>query len=323
MFSQIQEKLKNLKRSPARSPQAAIAAIKKNPESALLWIDLICLELPAMEQERQKLAAAHKLNRKGVIMSFLEELDAKLGPDLVKKAAILDEMNTRNICADVIQELVRLKTIIQCRDTHATGGYFSDAEQVMAWQWGAVIQPMIKDLDFSCVLELAPGHGRNTEHIRKLAKEIHLVDVNVSCVEACQKRFGRELEGCSFYYYVTDGGSLSMIPSASITHVYSFDSMVHFDKLVVKDYVREIARGLLPGGTAFLHHSNFGAFKPNSDWAHNVGTRSDMSAALMVDYATAVGLAILFQRLSGKADGWGMDDLDCFSILQRTASALR
>jgi hypothetical protein len=93
--------------------------------------------------------------------------------------------------------------------------------------------------------------------------------------------------------------------------------MVHFDKLVVRDYVAEIARILKPGGSAFLHHSNYGSVAPDSDWASNPGTRSDMSAALMRDYATAAGLEVVRQELQGRAQGWGMDDLDCASILRK------
>jgi len=320
IIDRVLQKLKRLRvqnQWPAKNLKAGIAAVRKHPGKTVLWIDLITLALSRMAPPDQQLVKSHKLSRNGVIFSFLGELDAKLGEDLKAKAVDLDERSVGRLCGGVVHELVRLKTIIQCRDTHATGGYFADAEQVMVWQWNTVIHPMIKDLDFTCVLELAPGHGRNTDHLRKLAKEIHLVDVNLSCVEACRKRFGDKLEGCAFHYHVTDGKNLSMIPDSSITHVYSFDSMVHFDKLVVKDYVGEIARILHPAGTAFLHHSNFGAFEPNSDWAHNVGTRSDMSAELMLAYAAEVGLDVAFQRLSGMADGWGMDDLDCFSILRK------
>ena len=91
--------------------------------------------------------------------------------------------------------------------------------------------------------------------------------------------------------------------------------MVHFDKLIVADYVNEIARILAPGGTAFLHHSNYGAMKPDSDWAKNDGTRSDMSAELMKEYAKQSGLKLVKQEIHGKEQGWGTDALDCVSLL--------
>jgi hypothetical protein len=42
-----------------------------------------------------------------------------------------------------------------------------------------------------------------------------------------------------------------------------------------------------------------------------------MSAELMGAFAAEVGLAVKFQRLSGRKDGWGNDDLDCLSLLQK------
>jgi hypothetical protein len=85
----------------------------------------------------------------------------------------------------------------------------------------------------------------------------------------------------------------------------------------VRDYVAEIARVLRSGGSAFLHHSNYGAVSPDSDWASNPGTRSDMSAELMRDYAIACDLAVASQHIQGRAEGWGLDELDCVSILQK------
>ncbi len=93
--------------------------------------------------------------------------------------------------------------------------------------------------------------------------------------------------------------------------------MVHFDKLIVADYVKEIARILAPGGTAFLHHSNYGAMRPDSDWAKNDGTRSDMSADLMNEYAGDNGLKVVKQEIHGKEQGWGVDNFDCVSLLYK------
>ncbi len=225
------------------------------------------------------------------------------------------------VCGEVVAEMIRLKTIAQCRDAHAEGNYYRDAEPYIQKQWDGVIWPIIKDLDFTEVLELAPGHGRNTELLRRLAGSITLVDVNPNCIEACRERFGEHRDGCRFRYFVTDGDSLAMVESGSLTLVYSFDSMVHFDSSVVRAYVHEIARVLRPGGSAFLHHSNYGTVAPNSDWAHNPGNRSDMTADRMRGFAAEAGLDVAFQRLSGIADGWGLEDLDAFTVLRRPALA--
>jgi SAM-dependent methyltransferase len=234
--------------------------------------------------------------------------------ELAERATRPDEDSV----SSAIAEIVRWKTVIQCRHAHrAGGGYFIEAEPVMQRQWDKVIWPVIKGSDFSRTLELACGHGRNTEYLRRYAPELHLVDVNETCLAACRARFGSEKDGCRFQYYQTDGTHLRAIGDHSITFGYSWDSMVHFDKLVMRDYILEFARILAPGATAFLHHSNLGALRPESNWFHNHGSRSNMSAELMQRYAVEAGLKVRFQRLSGKADGWGMDDLDCLSVLEQ------
>jgi ubiquinone/menaquinone biosynthesis C-methylase UbiE len=219
-----------------------------------------------------------------------------------------------------IDEIAKWKTVVQCEVSHSgAAGYFAAAEERMEWQWRNVIWPLIKGGDFTAVLELACGHGRNTEYLRQHAGVIHLVDVNRSCLDACRSRFGDQVGNCRFFYHLTDGNHFRAIGDRSITFGYSWDSMVHFDKVVVRDYLIEFYRVLRPGGRAFLHHSNYGAFRPNSDWATNYGTRSNMSAELFRRYAAEVGLRILSQRLSGIADGWGMDDIDCLSLVERPA----
>jgi ubiquinone/menaquinone biosynthesis C-methylase UbiE len=220
----------------------------------------------------------------------------------------------------VIEELVRWTTIAQCGHTHdVSKGYFIDAEASIEFQWNQIIWPIIQGLDFSSVLDLACGHGRNSDYLRRHTKELHLLDVNQSCLDACRKRFGESIDGTRVYYHLTDGNNLRAITDNSISLVYSWDSMVHFDKLVVADYVKDIARILRPGGSAFLHHSNLGAVAPDTNWASNEGTRSDMSAALMRRYADSSGLEVVRQDLHGKKEGRGRDELDCVSVLRKAA----
>lgn len=302
---------------PSTTEKQAIRRLKDNPRSLVLWLDLIALCTPGMPKVLRDQIRSHDLTRTGVILGFKAELESRMQADLESAYRRLEAESAASVCADVVAEMIRLKTIAQCRDAHAQGNYYRDAEPYMQKQWDGVIWPIIQNLDFQHVLELAPGHGRNTEFLRRLATSITLVDVNPNCTEACRARFGDRFEGCQFRYFVTTGDSLAMIDSESQTLVYSFDSMVHFDSIVVKAYVHEIARVLRPGGSAFLHHSNYGTVAPNSDWAHNPGNRSDMTAERMRTFASEAGLEVTFQRLSGLADGWGLEDLDAFSVLQR------
>ena len=278
------------------------------------WLELInsLYKQRLLSDHETALVLAHEINPDGhAVNSFAAEIQVRCGANL---QALAD--NPVSNVGSAINEIVKWKSTIQCADSHdRSKGYFTDAEPEMEWQWNQIIYPLIKELDFSVVVDLACGHGRNSEKLRLFARELHLVDINQSCLDACMSRFGKSIDGTSFFYHLTSGNSLRSIQDNAATLVYSWDSMVHFDKLIVADYVNEIARILAPGGTAFLHHSNYGAMKPDSDWAKNDGTRSDMSAELMKEYAKQSGLKLVKQEIHGKEQGWGTDALDCVSLL--------
>jgi SAM-dependent methyltransferase len=289
--------------------------VDRTPASPLAWIGLANRRLNELDPSTRDLIASHELDpRSYQIRLFLREISAGAGETL---AGLHEKGVSPSAIAVAIDEIIRWKTIAQCAYAHRAGPYFDDAEQFIGPQWDATIWPVIRNEDISNTLDLACGHGRNTEMLRKSARTIDLVDINPSCIEFCRKRFGEQKGQCRFRYHLTDGNGLSGIGDETMTFVYSWDSMVHFDKLVIRDYVFEIARVLKSGGSAFLHHSNYGTFAPNSDWTKNHGSRSDMTAVLMREYADEAGLKVKFQRLSGMSDGWGMDDMDCLTLLSK------
>ena len=291
------------------------AQVRRNPLNVGAWVDLIQRELNAgrLPAASASLAGAHRIERRGAVGYFLDEIATRAGP--VLRSAAGDPIGN---LPPVIEEIVRWKAIIQCRGVHAGDApYFPYAEAAMSWQW-PIIWPIIAGSDFSAVLELAPGHGRNTERLREHAKIIHLVDVNQSCIDACRARFGERKDGCRFVYHVTDGSRLPDVADGSITFVYSWDSMVHFDKLVVRAYMHEFARVLAPAGRAFLHMSNYGSIKPDIDWATNFGARSNMSMELMKAYAAETGLEVPFLRpMTGWDQPGTAEPLDFLTVVSK------
>ncbi|MEH2502816.1 ubiquinone/menaquinone biosynthesis C-methylase UbiE [Bradyrhizobium sp. AZCC 1578] len=292
------------------------AAIKANPRNISAWIRLIDTRAlsGSLSPHAMALIKSHDLYPTGHAVNYFAADIAKKGGEALERLAADPTKNVE----PAIEELVKWKTAIQCGHSHdVSKGYFIDAEPAMELQWNQIIFPLIRDLDFTTVLDLACGHGRNSEFLRRHTKFLHLVDINQTCIDACRTRFGDTKDGTRFYYHVTDGNHLKMIPNDGITLVYTWDSMVHFDKLIVRDYLLDIKRVLKPGGSAFLHHSNFGEMAPDSNWATNTGTRSDMSGKIMREYAAALGLDVVLQKIQGRAEGWGEDGLDCVSILQK------
>lgn len=294
-----------------------VGSIEEDPSSPIAWIATAQAMLGNLPPRTRALIDNHDLEpRQRKLSFFAGDIRKGAGPSLARLSKL---PLTSETVAQAIDQIVKWKEISVSAYAHRAGQYFDDAEAVINRQWNTTIWPIIAHCDFSHVLDLACGHGRNSEKLRARASSIDLVDINKSCIDTCRRRFGQQIGNCLFRYHVNNGASLSALSDASISLVYCWDSMVHFDRLLVRDYIEEIARVLAPGGRAFLHHSNLGTKAPESDHLKNHGSRSNMSAEVMRDYADKVGLAVEFQRLSGRADGWGIDELDCLSLLQKPA----
>ena len=105
--------------------------------------------------------------------------------------------------------------------------------------------------------------------------------------------------------------NLMPVETGSVTLVYCFDAMVHFDSDVVRSYLRDTKRVLKPGGRAFFHHSNYTG---GHDWKKNPASRNFMSKELFGHYAMKEGLAVIKQRVIN----WDIhDNLDCLSMIGR------
>ncbi|AKF86679.1 hypothetical protein MFUL124B02_31255 [Myxococcus fulvus 124B02] len=189
--------------------------------------------------------------------------------------------------------------------------YYDEVERLIPAAWEKLIWPMIGACDFSTTVDLAAGHGRNTEYLLPLAQRLHVVDINPENIDVCRRRFeGRDSK---ISYVVNDGTSLAGVPTGSVTLVYSFDAMVHFDSDVVRAYLREFARVLAPDAHAFIHHSNYTA-SPTGRWMDNPSIRNFMSKELFAHYAHKEGLRVLSQQVLT----WdGIPELDCVTLLRK------
>jgi len=126
-------------------------------------------------------------------------------------------------------------------------------------QWHWTLLPRVhRFLPAATILEIGPGHGRWTVFLKPLCSRLILVDLSASCIEACRRRFGPDP---AVEYHVTDGASLDMVADGSVDFIFSFDSLVHADTGVMTAYAAQFARKLAPGGHAFVHHSNLGAYR--------------------------------------------------------------
>ena len=186
--------------------------------------------------------------------------------------------------------------------------YFTHAEGSMNQSWAKRIWPFIQDCDFSAAIDLAAGHGRNSEKLLERAGSLVVMDIQAGNVEICRKRFaGRP----NVKAMLCNGFDLQPVEDDSITLVYCFDAMVHFNPDVVQSYLADTHRVLKPGGRGFFHHSNYTGGK---DWKLNPASRNYMSAAMFADKAKQAGLSVVRQVV---IDWSNHRNLDCLSLVQR------
>lgn len=157
------------------------------------------------------------------------------------------------------------------------------------WQDGSPFRGLFDRLDLSRVLDLACGQGRHTAKFIERAGHVTLFDTSAVAMDFCRRRFA---DRDNLTYIVSPTGTdLNPIADDSMTSVFSYDAMVHFEDRCVFGYLPEIARVLRAGGLALLHISAYDKhigrdFRANPDW------RAHMSLDQFRTGAAAAGLSI-------------------------------
>jgi hypothetical protein len=156
------------------------------------------------------------------------------------------------------------------------------------------------------IVEIAPGAGRFTAELIRLARSMVLVDLNQACIDLCRERF-RYYERIQFL--VNDGISLEAVADESADLIASLDSFVHIEREVVEHYVLQFPRILRSGGIAWIHHSARGK--------HSAGWRSNMTSELMARYAETSGLLVKAQIFRQLEHQPVVLYKDCISVLTK------
>lgn len=192
-------------------------------------------------------------------------------------------------------------------------GYYEKAEAGMDRQWENTISPFINQvkIDYSNTVDLAAGRGRNSIKLLEYVTFLTLVDVNEENLQFTKKRFS-EYKNISYIH--NNGKDLQDIQNESVTFIYCWDAMVHFDIADVCSYVGEFYRILKPGGIGFCHHSNY-TNGVGLDIRKNPHCRNFMSKDIFNHLVVTRGLKMIDQKLRGW-DG-ELKDLDCLSLFQK------
>ena len=153
------------------------------------------------------------------------------------------------------------------------------------WSKNSLFKRMFDQLDLTNAVELACGHGRHTAQILDRVGRITLIDINQENIDVCRKRFFRS---SNVFYSVNNGADLREIKTGTITALFCYDAMVHFEASDVIGSLTEIARILRPGGRALLHYSNCEDF-PEGTYEDQQHWRSFFSEKMMRHFSNRAG----------------------------------
>ena len=197
--------------------------------------------------------------------------------------------------------------------------YYDDAERWtwLFWSEAHAFRPLFDELDLTRVLELACGHGRHSEyilsHYEARLGSLVMMDILQSNVDHCKARLG---QWDNVLVLVNNGADFQPTQASSLTSIFCYDAMVHFDRQVIQSYLADTARVLAPGGKALFHHSNY-SFDPDAPFGANPHARAFMSKGLFAKYAQLGGLKVLQQTILD----WGKETaLDCLTLLAKPAT---
>jgi ubiquinone/menaquinone biosynthesis C-methylase UbiE len=174
----------------------------------------------------------------------------------------------------------------------------------------------------SRIVEIAPGHGRWTQFLLNHCKTLAAYDVSEECISYCASRFRNRVNDGTAEFCLTDGLNIAE-KDENVDLVYSFDSLVHVERDVMRSYLIHISRCLRPGRFAFLQHSNLGSY-PHlhnySDAGSFNGRGVTVSSATVQADAKEQGLTTLIQeRLNHETQRMNNELVDCISVIQKPA----
>lgn len=208
----------------------------------------------------------------------------------------------------------------QTKDWSNRGVEWCDGFGGVQAAWDHALLPRINAfLPTGHTLELGPGYGVWTDYLRPLSKCMTLVDLAPNCIEFCRKRFGKR----RMAYHANDGRSLAMVADGSVDLVFSFNSLVHADHDVMREYLRQLGTKMKPGAWGFIHHSNLGEYETEigtGDGSFEHWRGRDMTAEKFRSACRDAGLACTVQEIISWGSPRFIDALSLFTRPRRAQS---
>jgi ubiquinone/menaquinone biosynthesis C-methylase UbiE len=127
-------------------------------------------------------------------------------------------------------------------------------------EWGEpmsnICKPLLERMVLSQIkkgdvaVEIGPGGGRLTRHIRHGLKRLYLVEYNPEFFSVIRQRFNDPEN--FVYVHSKDGKTMREIKNREVDFVFSWGTFVHFELDHIGAYLKEIKRVLKRNGKCFL-----------------------------------------------------------------------
>jgi SAM-dependent methyltransferase len=194
--------------------------------------------------------------------------------------------------------------------------YYQSAEDQkwlkVFWNPQTIFYPLFQKLNLESVLEIACGTGRHSAQVIDSIKELYLLDSSAEALKLAKERFSGHPRVSYIHNKSGYGIPAGIINDETLTAVFSYDAMVHFEKDSVHSYVIDSFRVLKPGGYALLHHSNYGK-NPGGKFTDNPGWRNYMTQELFCTYAREAG----FDVAHSEVFSFSAENSDCITLLKK------
>lgn len=130
-------------------------------------------------------------------------------------------------------------------------------------------------------------------------ERLHLQDTSEAALTRCRERFSG-MDNITYHLSKT-GRDLASIEINSLTAVYCYDALVHFDWRCVLAYLSEIYCVLKAGGRALLHHSILE--EPGAPLRQRPRWRNFLPRSLLLHEAMRLGFVVESSELIATTDG--------------------
>ena len=197
--------------------------------------------------------------------------------------------------------------------------YYKSAEQddwmKVFWDEKSVFHPLFQQLNPQYLLEIACGAGRHSERVIDRVKELYLLDSSRAALNLAKERFASY--GKVVYIHNESGFGIpgNIIKDASLSAVFSYDAMVHFEKEAVESYIADSYKKLKPNGFALFHHSNYDK-NPKGKFSDNPGWRNYMTKDLFIAMSKKCG----FDVMHSEVFSFSCHNSDCITLLKKPIS---